>query len=80
MSRNYIKPEINEIKVDSQIIRMFTRKGFIEVFWEELQLRRIENPKISQKDVFDSLNQKFYGIFGEFRYSCYNAFKQRLNK
>ncbi len=80
MSKNYIKPEIDKISVDSQVIRMFSRSGFIEVFWEELQLQRIDNPKISQREVFDLLNQKFYGIFGEFRYSCYNAFKQRLNK
>ena len=77
---NYIKPEVKEVKIDCQIIRMFTRQGFIDVFWEELQEQRKENPKVSQRAVFDYLNQKFCDIFGEFRYSCYDTFRQRLNK
>lgn len=80
MKKPYIKPTVKKIEVDSQIIRMFTRKGFIEVFWEELQFRRKEDPKISEKAVFDHLNDKFYKIFNEFRYSSYDSFRQRLNK
>jgi len=76
----YIKPQVNRVEVDNQVIRMFTRQGFIEVFWEELQARRKDNPKITEKAVFDMLNQKFYEIFNEFRYSSYDSFRQRLNK
>ncbi len=76
----YEKPRVSKVQVDSQVIRMFTRQGFIEVFWEELQSQRKENPKISEKAVFDELNQKFYSIFNEFRYSSYDSFRQRLNK
>jgi hypothetical protein len=78
--KKYIKPEVKRVEVDSQVIRMFTRQGFIEVFWEELQDQRKINPRISEKAVFDKLNQKFYEIFNEFRYSSYDSFRQRLNK
>ena len=76
----YIKPEIKKVEVDSKIIRMFTRQGFIEVYWEELKAKRHENPEITAKQVFDELNEKFYSVFQEFRYSSYDSFRQRLNK
>jgi len=75
----YIKPEAKKVEVDSQIIRMFTRQGFIEVFWEELQAKGHDN-NVTRKQVFDDLNQKFYEVFQEFRYSSYDSFRQRLNK
>lgn len=80
MKKPYIKPEVKRVEVDSQIIRMFSRKGFIEVFWEELQAKRKLDPGISERAVFDCLNQKFYEVFNEFRYSSYDSFRQRLNK
>jgi hypothetical protein len=80
MKKPYTKPEVKRVEVDSQIIRMFTRAGFIEVFWEELQAQRKINQKISEKSVFDMLNEKFYKTFNEFRYSSYDSFRQRLNK
>ena len=76
----YIKPEVKKIEVDSQIIRMFTKEGFIEVYWETLQAKRHDNPKITAKQVFDELNERFYSVFQEFRYSSYDSFRQRLNK
>jgi hypothetical protein len=79
MKKPYLKPIAKRVEVDSQIIRTFTRQGFIEVFWEELQAQRKENPKISEKSVFDSLNDKFYVVFNEFRYSSYDSFKHIKN-
>jgi hypothetical protein len=75
----YISPEVKKVEVDSQIIRMFTRQGFIEVFWEELRAKGHDN-NCTRKQVFDDLNQKFYEVFQEFRYSSYDSFRQRLNK
>jgi hypothetical protein len=80
MNKPYTKPEIKKVEVDSQIIRMFTRQGFIEVFWEELQAKRHQDPCITHKQVFDELNEKFYSVFQEFRYSDYGSFRRRLNE
>jgi N-acetylglutamate synthase-like GNAT family acetyltransferase len=76
----YVKPEVKKVEVDSQIIRMFSKQGFIEVFWEEMKERRKSDCNVCAKTVFDDLNQKFYEVFQEFRYSSYDSFRQRLNK
>ena len=67
------------VEVDSQVLRMFSKDGFKELFWEELALRRNDNPDISRKEVFDSLNDKFFDTFGVARYENYDSFRKRLN-
>jgi hypothetical protein len=79
MQKPYVKPVVSKVEVDAQIVRMFTRKGFIEVFREELCKQRKTDHRVSEKEVFDYLNERFYKIFGAFRYSSYNSFRQRLN-
>lgn len=79
MKKYYEKPRVSKIEVDSQVIRMFSRQGFIDVFWEELALRRRDEANVTRKEVFDSLNEKFYKVFGEFRYESYDSFRKRLN-
>jgi hypothetical protein len=80
MKKNYIKPAVQKVEIDVQIIRMYTREGFMQVFWETLQAMRKENPKISHEAVFDILNEKYRTVFGEGRYKCYDSFRQMLNK
>ena len=79
MNKPYIKPEAKKVEVDSQIIRMLSKPGFIEVFWEELAARRKEDPCISREAVFDSLNKKYCDVLGSFRYSSYDSFRRRIN-
>jgi hypothetical protein len=55
---------------------MIDRKGFLDIFYEDLQAKRKENPKISEREVFDCLNQEYYEAFNRLRYSDYNSFKQ----
>lgn len=80
MSKSYEKPRVSKVEVDSQVIRMFTRQGFIDVFWEELSFRKKEIPDITREEVFDSLNKKFFEVFGEYRYGSYDSFRQRMNE
>jgi hypothetical protein len=80
MNKAYEKPRVSKIEVEAKVIRMFTHAGFAEVFWEELQERRKDDPRVSREAVFDVLNEKFYSVFNEFRYSSYDSFRQRLNK
>jgi hypothetical protein len=80
MKKPYIKPTVNKIGVDSDIIRMFTRQGFIDLFWERLQAARKADTAATQKAVFDSLNDHWFNVMGYFRYSDYNSFRQRLSK
>lgn len=70
----------NKILIDQDILRMFTREGFIELFWETLQRRRINEPTISERAVFDDLNDRFCQVLGEFRYSSYDSFRQQKTR
>lgn len=73
--KQYTKPEASAILVPSKVIRMFTREGFAEVFYEELCAQRKINPTISCEKVFDDLNSEFYCVFNELRYSSYDSFR-----
>jgi hypothetical protein len=72
----YIKPRVSEVIISSRVLRMIDRKGFLEIFYDDLRAKRQENPKISEREVFDSINQEYYEAFSKYRYSDYNSFKQ----
>jgi hypothetical protein len=80
MNKSYTKPEVKKIEVDADVIRMLTKQGFADLFWERLcEARKIE-PSTTQEAVFDAMNEKYYNAIGCTRYSCYDSFRQRLNK
>lgn len=68
------------IEIDAVIIRMLSRQGFVEVFWEELQAQRKIDPKTTQETVFYKLNEKYYNVVGEYRYSSYDSFRNCMNR
>ena len=80
MSKPYVKPELKVVTLSSQVIRMLTREGFIEVFWEELKAMRAVNEKVTHEEVFNRLNELYYKSFGTYRYSDYSSFKRRKNQ
>jgi hypothetical protein len=71
----YVKPTVTEIKVDGDVIRMLTKRGFTELFWERLQGERKTDPCISQESVFNALNEKYMKAIGCTRYSCFDSFR-----
>lgn len=74
--KKYIKPQVKQVMINSRVLRMIDRQGFRDIFYEELQARRKTELKISEREVFDSLNQEYYEVFNRYRYSDYNSFKQ----
>ena len=69
-----------EKPVDKDIFRMLTRQGFSDLFWQRLQEARKLNPAVTQKEVFDELNAKYYTATGIFRYSSYDSFRLANNR
>lgn len=67
------------IFVEKDVLKMVSRQGFIEVFWRELAEARKVNVKISHARVFSEMNEKYFNVFGVYRYSSYDVFKQILN-
>jgi hypothetical protein len=80
MKKPYTKPGVKKIEIDSQVLRMLSREGFVEVFWEELFAQQKENPSITREEVFNRLNDKYFRALGALRYTCYDSFRQRLSK
>ena len=66
--------------IDARVIRMLTRQGFIDLFWEELQSARKENPCVSREQVFESMNQAYFSAIGMYRYIDYDSFKCALKR
>jgi len=80
MKKTFVNPAVGKVEIDSEVIRMLSKQGFADLFWEKLQEARKKNPSTTQEDVFDKLNEKYYNAIGCTRYSCYDSFRQRLNK
>ena len=80
MKKTYIKPEITKIEVDKEVIRMLTKKGFADLFWERLQEARKVDNCITQEAIFDILNEKYLKAIGCVRYSCFDSFRNVRDK
>lgn len=78
--KKHTKPEVDKVTIDVKFILMLTPSGFRDVFWDELAKKRKENPGITQKEVFDLLNEEYYRVFGVYRYSDYDSFRRRMNR
>ena len=71
---------INKVEIDARILRMVSKRGFVEVLFEELIEQRKVNPKITEKEVFDYLNAEWTKVIHEPRYSSWDSFRQRANE
>lgn len=71
----YVKPTVSELRVDREIIKMLTKRGFADLFWEKLREQRKINPCTTQEAVFDMLNEKYFEVIGCTRYSCFDSFR-----
>jgi hypothetical protein len=83
MKKPYIIPETRHIEVDSEVIRMLTKKGFSDLFWEKLREARKTDNSTSQESVFNNLNEKYLKAIGCDRYSSFDSFRKcrdRKNK
>lgn len=77
IKKPYLKPTVSKVEMDSDIIRMLTKQGFADLFWERLQEARKSDPCITQEAVFNTLNQKYSSCIGCDRYSSYDSFRRR---
>lgn len=66
--------------IDARVIRMLTRQGFIDLFWEEFQEKRKENPAVTREEVFDGLNEEYLRVTGMYRYIDYDCFSVSMRK
>ena len=62
------------------IHRLVTESGFISCFWDRLRERRRKDPSVSQEAVFEELNEEYREVFGEDRFSSFDAFRKRRDR
>lgn len=73
--KTYVKPTVTEVKMDSEVIRMLSKKGFADLFWEKLQEARKEDDRVTQEEIFDVLNEKYFKVIGCTRYASFDSFR-----
>lgn len=66
--------------ISARAIRMLTKKGFIDLFWETLSMKRKENDKITHEEVYESLETEYMSEFGQRKYSSYNSFRTNRDR
>ncbi|MBR4756524.1 MAG: hypothetical protein IK076_06255 [Bacteroidales bacterium] len=59
----------------AQLMKIATRKGFVNEFWRLLAESRRADPSTSRRMVFERLNDLYFETFGEYLYPTYNAFR-----
>jgi hypothetical protein len=73
----YIKPVVNKVEIDSDIMRMWTKQGFIDLWWERFQEAKKIDPCVTQEAIFDQMNEEWSAVIGSTRYSSYDTFRRR---
>jgi len=64
------------METDAIILKMVRKSGFVEAFWEVLSELRQFNPDISQRTVYEQLNEMYEAEFGEPRFASFDAFRK----
>ena len=59
---------------------LVTDAGFIREFWRRLHEMRGADPSISQEAVFELLNEEYFAVFHEYKFSSFDAFRKRRDR
>jgi len=60
-------------KENIEMRKLSTRKGFYNEFFNELKTAS------SNKEAFNTVNERYHTLFGQYRYSDFNTFKRMSN-
>jgi hypothetical protein len=83
MKKPYIKPTVSiirpirKIEIDGDAIRMLTKQGFTDLFFEILQEAKKKDEMVTHEQVFNFLNERYIESIGCPRYTSYDAFRRR---
>ena len=71
------KQAVSKVEIDSDVLRMLSKQGFSDLFWERLQEARKKDQSVTQEIVFNILNEKYFKAIGCTRYNSYDTFRRR---
>ncbi len=67
--------QLHEMQSDFDFLKLaVTRQGFFKLYFKELPNHR------TYVECFNELNERYFDLVGEYRYSGWNSFRRRLNK
>lgn len=78
MKKECVALEVTRHEVDSEVIQMLTKQGFMDLFWLRFRARCKVDCATKREDVFDELNNKYFTSIGCYRYKNYESFRRRL--
>lgn len=55
---------------------LVTRAGFVDAFWRVLRARRMEDPGVTQQDVYEYLESLYEKEFGSPQFRTFGAFRK----
>lgn len=74
VEENALRIHIAKIeKQNKQMRELSSRKGFYAAYFVALKTAK------SNKEAFDNVNEVYYDLFGNYRYSDWNSFKKMTN-
>lgn len=62
--------------ITEKMIRMMSKDGFTEVFWEHLKQQRVTNPKATYIECYEEIEQEYIACFGKRRYTNFQSFRR----
>ena len=72
--QNALRIYITKLEKENEEMRKIsTRKGFYNEYFNELKTAK------TNKEAFNTVNERFYTLFGKYRYSDYATFKRMTN-
>lgn len=73
--KNVHRIELQKLEEKIELMRLLVnREGFFKYYFKEIK----NYP--SREKAFNAVNELYYSLFGEFRYSDYQTFRQILSK
>lgn len=65
------------MKFTDRHIRMLTKKGFVELFWDEYKRLQRNNPTVTHEEVYNLLETEYQSATGQRRYANFKSFRAR---
>lgn len=62
-------------KITERCIRMMTKQGFVEVFWETLK-----DTKMTHEECYEVLEKEYVSAFSRRRYSNFMSFRRKRDE
>ncbi len=62
--------------ITERIIRMMDRKGFADLFWEEIKTGKY----VKHEDAYESMELEYFSVMGRRRYLNFKSFLRRRDE